>query len=340
MAHPTTSHQTPYATSPLWSDITPLPQDDGGPNPLAAIAYTDAYSEAMSYLRAVMALQEYSDRVLELTERIVGMNPAHYTVWLYRAKCLFELDKDLGEEMRWLNGVALRWQKNYQIWHHRQLIMDKYADPSGEPAFIAKMFEDDAKNYHVWSYRQWLVRRFSLWDTELPDIDRLLDDDVRNNSAWNHRYFVVFGREDGEPIADEIVEREIEYAKEAIRKAPQNPSPWNYLRGVLTRTARPLSTIHDFSVLFADLSSPSLSITDPTSASENPSSTILSSTTHHTPPTAPIRSSHALDILADIYAATPEKKADAERALDLLASTYDPVRANYWIWRKGLLGRG
>lgn len=59
----------------------PIPQDDGGPNPLAAIAYSEEYSEAMSYLRAVMAKEEKSDRVLELTEDIVAQNPAHYTVW-------------------------------------------------------------------------------------------------------------------------------------------------------------------------------------------------------------------------------------------------------------------
>lgn len=70
-----------YADSEEWEDVLPIAQDDGGPNPLAAIAYTEEYSEAMSYLRAVMAKDEKSERVLELTEDIIDMNPAHYTVW-------------------------------------------------------------------------------------------------------------------------------------------------------------------------------------------------------------------------------------------------------------------
>ena len=70
-----------YENSEEWEDIVPIPQDDGGPNPLASIAYTDEYSEAMSYLRAVMAKDEKSDRVLDLTEHVISMNPAHYTVW-------------------------------------------------------------------------------------------------------------------------------------------------------------------------------------------------------------------------------------------------------------------
>lgn len=70
-----------YSEDPQWEDIVPIPQDDGGPNPLAAIAYTGEYSEAMSYLRAIMAKNEMSERALQLTEDIIDMNAAHYTVW-------------------------------------------------------------------------------------------------------------------------------------------------------------------------------------------------------------------------------------------------------------------
>jgi protein farnesyltransferase/geranylgeranyltransferase type-1 subunit alpha len=70
-----------YHDDEAWADVEPLPQDDGGLHPLAAIAYSDEYSEAMGYLRAIMAKNEFSERVLSLTEHIISMNPAHYTVW-------------------------------------------------------------------------------------------------------------------------------------------------------------------------------------------------------------------------------------------------------------------
>lgn len=70
-----------YEDDEAWADIEPLAQDDGGLHPLAAIAYTEEYSQAMGYLRAVMAKNEFSERVLGLTEHIISMNPAHYTVW-------------------------------------------------------------------------------------------------------------------------------------------------------------------------------------------------------------------------------------------------------------------
>ena len=302
-----------YSNSSAWADIQPIEQDDGA-NALATISYSDGYCECMSYLRGCMAANDLSPRVLELTEDVINMNPAHYTVWLYRAKVLFANDCDLRNELLWLEPMSLKFQKNYQIWHHRQQVVERLGSCEGETAFIAKMFELDAKNYHVWSYRQWLVKRFGLWDKgELGDMDKLLDKDVRNNSAWNHRWYVVFGRADTEKVfADrEVVQRELEYAQEKIRLAPQNQSPWNYIRG-LSRKATgdaslPLRSLKEFASEFASVEEPDK-----------------------------IKSSHALDLLADAYA-EEGKKVEASKSLDLLATKYDPIRANYWNWRKSKL---
>ena len=124
---------------------------------------------------------------------------------------LFTINASLRDEITWLNPTALKHLKNYQIWHHRQTIVDKLDSPEGETAFISRMFEADAKNYHVWSYRQWLVRRFDLWDKgELESTEEMLKMDIRNNSAWNHRWFVVFGRDEKVVEDQEILNREIE----------------------------------------------------------------------------------------------------------------------------------
>lgn len=292
-----------YSEDPAWADIVPLPTDEGGPYPLAAIAYSDEYEEVSSYLRAVMAANEFSDRVLQLTEDLIDMNTAHYTAWLYRAQCLFALNKDLTKEIEWLNETALAHQKNYQIWHHRNLIINKLDSAEGETDFVEKMFELDAKNYHVWSYRQWLVKRFNLWEHgELEFVDRMLASDVRNNSAWNHRWYIVNGR--GQP-EQAVLHREIEYAKTAIRKAPQNESPWNYLRAIARYAKLDIAEFEAFAAEFASVDSDAVS------------------------------SCQALDLLVDIW--STHNKAQAERALDLLATKYDPIRRNYWEYKKGAL---
>lgn len=70
-----------YSTSPDWADVLPIMQAESEVAPLVQIAYSDDYAEAMSYLRAVMVAEEKTQRVLDLTEALIRMNPTHYTVW-------------------------------------------------------------------------------------------------------------------------------------------------------------------------------------------------------------------------------------------------------------------
>lgn len=130
---------------------------------------------------------------------------------------MLALGKDLRKELDWLNAAALKNLKNYQIWHHRQTIVDNLADPTGEQEFIARMLTKDSKNYHVWSYRQWLVGRFDLWDKgEIEAVEALLREDVRNNSAWNHRWFLVFGGNSDNFSEKKVLDREMEYASHSF----------------------------------------------------------------------------------------------------------------------------
>ena len=363
-----------YADNPTYADITPLPTDEGGPFALATIAYTPRYAECMSYLRALMAQDERSPRALALTEDLIKLNPAHYTVWLFRAACLAAAtDAELAAEVRWLDGVAREHPKNYQVWHHRQLMVDRHGACGGERAFTARMFADDPKNYHVWSYRQWLVRRFGLWptatatatvdgaampaprvlhedehrngdgngdntydgDTYDDDVDelsftaQLIEQDPRNNSAWNHRWYVLHGRDVDRTDAHahghddaaaagvknpEVRAHELAFAQHHIRRAPRGESAWSYLRAIAARAEMPLGELRGFVEGF-------------TGEGEGEGQ-------------REVVSPYALDLLARIQEAEGAEGgwAQAAQTLELLASTYDPIRKNYWEYRKSLLG--
>lgn len=280
-----------------------------------------------------MATQEHTPRVLTLTSHIISLNAAHYTVWLYRAATLFALDSSIEDELEWVNEIALDNQKNYQIWHHRQLLIDHlYTSIKDDPvkiqdlgeeevSFMTKMFDEDSKNYHVWSYRQYLVRKLNLFNAaELKSIETLLRKDIRNNSAWSHRFFVVFSdpahstpgskATSHDPlIPDSILDREIEFAKAATFEAPQNQSPWNYLRGVLKKGNRKLASMECFASEFVQFGDESKG------KSED------------------VKSSHALDFLADLYA-EEGRIQEANVCLGLLVDKYDRIRKNYWEWRR------
>ena len=170
----------------LFADVEPIPQDDG-PSPPVSIAYPDGWARIHDLFRAMLAVDERSARALALTEAAIGMNPANYTVWQYRRRCLVAIGADLRKELEFLESVAGSNPKNYQIWHHRRAVVELLGDGSSEKKWTAAVFETDAKNYHAWSHRQWAIQRFKLWDGELDYCDQLIREDVRNNSAWNQR---------------------------------------------------------------------------------------------------------------------------------------------------------
>ncbi|KAF8882468.1 farnesyltransferase [Infundibulicybe gibba] len=243
-----------YADRPEWADVEPVPQYDA--NPIAPIFYTPEYKDATDYFRGITRTGEKSARVLEITEDIIRMNPAHYTAWQYRYTTLLATSAPLDLEFRLMDALAVKFLKTYQVWHHRRLLLQRTPaarTPAEELQFVARSLDVDAKNYHTWSYRQWVLARFigesdkaeEMWDKEREWVEGLLQDDARNNSAWHHRFFVVFSAR-GAAAPPDIVQRELRYTKHQISRIPNNPSAWNYLRGVCAHTHTPLSSLEPF----------------------------------------------------------------------------------------------
>lgn len=252
-----------YHDRPEWSDIKPLPQNDG-PDPIVVIAYSEKFRDTFDYFRAMLAKDEHSERAIELTTDCVSLNPSNYTVWYYRRNVLQTLDKDLFAELQYIDDVSRENPKNYQIWYHRKCIdewikkkiLDIKDQEAGtqvgeelrknnsrfysqwsiaefatrEKQFIAYILKQDCKNYHAWQHLQWLISELSAWEGELEFTETLIDDDVRNNSAWNHRHYVISNTTG---FIDSVREKEINFTCHKIRLAPNNESSWNYLRGVL-----------------------------------------------------------------------------------------------------------
>jgi len=197
-----------------------------------------------------------------------------------------------------------------------------------ELAFNEEVLKADPKNYHTWSHRQWLLAHFDraeLWAGELPFIERLLAEDVRNNSAWHHRFFVSFEHGNNGNIGEDVeeaVRRELAFAKGKIALAPNNPSAWNYLRGILNHARMSYATQADFAELYAvDAVQPGA---DDVLDLENP------------PPSkgAELPCSAAIEFMADVHEAKgKEGVSEAVKFWGSLAQTHDTIRKRYWEFR-------
>ncbi|CAL1699215.1 unnamed protein product [Somion occarium] len=339
-----------FSERPDWTDVTPVPQYEGY-NPIAPIFYTPQY-----YFRGIVKTNEKSERVLELTEAIIRLNPAHYSAWQYRYHTLLAIKAPLDAELKLMDSLAVQFLKTYQVWHHRRLILTAIYSPppsnaSGlndptattsssakskpspesqaaartELAFITRVLMVDAKNYHTWSYRQWLLAFFDdvhLWEGELGFVERLLEEDVRNNSAWHHRFFVVFGRGQlqGEEDRVAVLKRELSYTKDQIALAPNNASAWNYLRGILERTGTSFSNLRSFVEPYTKTHEDRLGDEEILDL-ENPAPSAE----------AELPCVAALEFLADIY----EKDA-VSKSVEIwkrLANELDTMRKKYWEYR-------
>ncbi len=229
-----------YSNDEAWKDIKPIPKDEGE-HPAVPIMASAAFEDRMSYFRAILKLNEMSERALKLTEDVIELNAANYTAWHWRRLCLDHLKSDLKQELVYVTDMALSSPKNYQIWYHRRAVIERLNDGSGELAFTAKILEDDSKNYHAWSHRQWAMTKFNLWEKELSYTAQLIEVDPRNNSAWNQRWFVVFKTklekvqkgEDAKNKIHSICEEEVDFALKYMKLTPNNDSPFNYARGMV-----------------------------------------------------------------------------------------------------------
>lgn len=314
-----------------WSDVTPLPQNDG-PNPVVPIAYKDDFTETMDLFRAVFHAQERSPRALSLTSHAISLNPGNYTVWQFRRVILEALNVDLLGELDFTQSISNGNSKNYQLWHHRRWVAEKLgaSATSKELEFTKKILSLDAKHYHAWSHRQWVLQSLGGWEDELNYCDDLLQDDVFNNSAWNQRYFVITRS----PVLGGLKnmrESEVNYTVRAIIARPENESSWRYLRGLYKDDN--VSWVHDSQVSLA-----CLKVLSTKTSHIFALSTLLDLISHGFQPSREfIDVLNALGVQDSDYDLAETNDSDLAKTICTMLECEDPIRANYWRWHKSKL---
>jgi len=214
--------------------ITPVPQFSENVKVLK-IKYKEKERKLMDIFRAVFLSKEISLRVYELTSLVIMFFPTNYVAWVLRRECLDKVKEiDPYQELLWLDDIMVENQKNYQIWHHRKLLIEKINDCSHEKIVLDSVFQYEPKNFHAWTHRIWMIRRFNNVEGEFDFIDKMLKNDIKNNSVWNFRFFLVQFINNNK-LNKDIIEKEIKYAIKAIKEQPINECPYCYIRGYITK---------------------------------------------------------------------------------------------------------
>eukprot|EP00922_Rhytidocystis_sp_ex-Travisia-forbesii_P035969 GHVS01053374.1.p1 GENE.GHVS01053374.1~~GHVS01053374.1.p1 ORF type:complete len:354 (-),score=82.56 GHVS01053374.1:262-1278(-) len=223
----------------LWEDVQRQPELLDGPHPLATIAYTADARRCLLLFTAIVAREEISDRVLNLTAEVIRINSANYTAWHVRRLCLLKLNKSLLDELEFVRHWAEESEKNYQVWHQRRWVLLQLGRDCNDKAKAAEALYSDGKNYSAWSHRQWLVQQFGLWEGEMEFVNKMIQLDARNNSAWNYRHFLLCqqqqqpSQQPADATADSMLKAELMFALLEIKRIPHNECPYRYAQCLL-----------------------------------------------------------------------------------------------------------
>jgi hypothetical protein len=306
-------------------------------------------------------------------------NPKNYQMWHHRHACTERICASLLIGGGVGGDAAVTASRSTSIVEHarrlaagdeqqRRAAAALDATAQRELDFCHRQLLLDGKNLHAWSHRQWLVEYFGLWRAELAFVDERITEDLRNNSAWNHRFFVVTQQPHTNDntssttttaaAAQVTRDSEIQFAQQYCGRAPNNSSPWAYLRGLLlSPKAAPLpsqnsqQTLVDLAYRFCvDMQQRAPACAHALSLAldlvqwqieRRQSPTTMTSTTTST--TSANRSSSTATTTIDAkpddlsQQSVPSLKQLAASLCDQLETQRDALHANYWRYRKAQL---
>ncbi|GAA5889200.1 hypothetical protein JCM6882_000673 [Rhodosporidiobolus microsporus] len=228
------------------------------------------YKGIMEELQAKAAAKDYTQETLDLTTRILSLNPEFQTGWGIRRRVLLNgLLKDadaatkqciLESDLQLTNASLKLNPKNYSVWEHRKWVLETMpdADWGMEMKMVELYLEKDGRNFHSWDYRRYLISSIlalsssssssdpsfqrtkplpqPTTESELAFTTRKISANFSNFSAWHYRTKMLaklWAEKGWGPEAEERLKRvdeEFDLVKQAIWSDPNDQSAWLYHR--------------------------------------------------------------------------------------------------------------
>ncbi|XP_073310659.1 geranylgeranyl transferase type-2 subunit alpha 1-like [Primulina huaijiensis] len=194
---------------------------------------------------------------LEISAKLLEVNPEHYTGWNYRKLAVQHFtDKKsenaaesesiqsiLDEELRVVETALRANLKSYGAWHHRKWVLSKgHSSVDRELRLLGKFQKLDARNFHAWNYRRFVTALKKIPDEEeLQYTTNMISDNFSNYSAWHNRSLLLSNLlEKGVKEYSEkgsVLREEYEFVVQALFTDPDDQSGWFYHLWLLEQTA-------------------------------------------------------------------------------------------------------
>jgi geranylgeranyl transferase type-2 subunit alpha len=215
------------------------------------------YSSILNDFWERKSKNDYSEDMLQLTEKILDVNTECYTVWNYRRTILLEMEKvkspeemktTLKEELKFLERAIAHHHKSYWVWFQRMWVTERIeVDWQRELGLCAQLLDLDARNFHCWTYRRYVADKAKITPLdELKFAMKKIEQNFSNYSAWHQRSYLLpqCYAQDLEAFKNAIL-GEFDLVKQALYTEPEDQSGWFYHRW-LVGVSKKLMETNDF----------------------------------------------------------------------------------------------
>eukprot|EP01038_Epipyxis_sp_PR26KG_P010803 gene10803-14502_t len=229
----------------------------------------DTYGQLVKIIFERKLNNDYTLETLELTGKLLKINPDFYTLWNYRREILLtvfpnvlkERNSESSDEINDIKSRELQLSaegiqknpKSYGAWHHRQWIFEHLpVNVEEELKLCHEFLFQDQRNFHCWNYRRFVVIKANIpMEDELQFSTEKIQENFSNYSAFHHRS--IFIKKSGLSIQS-IIPSEFAIIENAVFTEPDDQSVWWYHQFLLTWV---LGEVHnnstDFILWFTEL---------------------------------------------------------------------------------------